>query len=185
MRYSASQYPRSFTTRADSGSDAAADQMSSPPYGYRADDGFRNLYGDNWANTAVQDPSWSHRESAIPERFPTASTGGYPYPQELDFSEQPAQRHDNRAPVTSPSDPNAVAYTNHHVSRPQVPQSPPQYPPAQGGHIGAGPQRQRPVPHPSTRGSSSSTTTNNPAPRPGYGRSTQPARQYERTRGYP
>jgi hypothetical protein len=111
MPSSASQYPRDFTTRAETGSNVAGSPPQNTSYNRQVDDGISNIYGQDWKEPELQDPSRVYRESAKARSFPSASTGGYLYPRTLDIPPvQSPEGHNSRGSTsTATNDPNGRA----------------------------------------------------------------------------
>lgn len=177
MRHSASQYSRSFTTRAETGSDVAVDAPYDNSNHHQAGADLSEFYGSNWRDPELHNTTWSYRDSATPMTLATASNGDYPYPQTLDFSSaQSTQAQISHKPILHPSgnDPDIVAYYTHGGSRPQGSQAPDEHSRVQRNVVRAESQRQRSTPRPPSR-SSSSTSPNDSSTRPRYGHSTSSA----------
>jgi hypothetical protein len=105
MPSSANQYPRDFTTRAELGSDLTEGPPQRTANGHRTDIGVSGLYGPDWQDPEVQDPSWMYRASVNP----VAGTDGYLYPRTIDIpSEQPSEGHNSHGLASAiTSNPNA------------------------------------------------------------------------------
>jgi hypothetical protein len=123
----ASQFPGSSTVIAQAGPDVGVDPFSGPRAHRRRNN--LNAYRDegDWRDAEVQDPSWSHRPSAEPERSTFASPGGHLYPQTLEIPLPPPTRiHEHHGPAARPmaDQRNAVPFQGPAISNPQGPQQP-------------------------------------------------------------
>jgi hypothetical protein len=182
MPSSANQYPRDFTTCAESGSNIGLSSRD-PFNSWQVDDAAAEINTRN--REILQSLSRLDRESANPENYHPANTGGHLYPQTLNISsEQLSHAHDLRSPATRST-------TNGHrtASTPAslhslVPQAPLGRSSAQSNNTLAASQRQQAMQYLPRRGSSS-TSSDDPSAPAQYGRPAPPSFYPDRRRGQP
>jgi hypothetical protein len=182
MPRSATQYPRAFTTRAELGSNVG--QPSPDTFNNRpVDDPDPDIYARS--REILQSLSRLDRESANPQSYPPASTGGYLYPQTLNTSSEQLSHASNVLDLaTHPTTNGHRAASTRGSFHPHVPQASLGRSSTQSSNTLAAPQHRQAMQYLPTRGNSS-TASDDPSSRAQYGRPAPSGPHSGRRRGQP